>query len=62
MFHMQSGQVKIAEHTFYKKSETLFWNVALKVSTINRKLTCKTIHSDTQVIQTVTRGNYAFHL
>ena len=71
MFHMQSGEVKIAEHTKIeisinkhgkssKESETLFWNVALKVSTINWKLTCKTIHSDTQVIQTVPIGKYTF--
>ena len=43
-----------------KKSETLFWNVPLKVSTSNLKLTCKTIHSDTQVMQTVPIGKYTF--
>ena len=32
----------------------------LKVSTSNWKLTCKTIHSDTQVIQTVPIGKYTF--
>ena len=43
-----------------RKSDTLFWDVALKVSTTNWKLTCKTIHSDTQVLHTVPTGKYTF--